>query len=157
MRYINLLTALGLAAALAGCAAAPPAADDRAELKALADAWDRAIVAKDRPAIEANMAADFRQIDSHADLHDKAGFVHDIVEPQLTIDPYEVQDFEIRQYGDTALLSGRLHFTGTYAGKRFASDFRYIDIYVRRGGRWQVVSVQITPVPKPPGAAASAP
>ena len=34
-----------------------------ARLSAQADAWDKAIVVKDRAAIEQNMAEDFRQID----------------------------------------------------------------------------------------------
>ena len=39
--------------------------------------------------------------------------------PKLTIDPYTVEDFEVRLYGDTALLSGRTHMTGKYDGKPF--------------------------------------
>ncbi len=37
-----------------------PAAHVAAELTAQADRWDQAIVAKDRTAVEANMAEDFR-------------------------------------------------------------------------------------------------
>jgi len=34
--------------------------------------------------------------------------------------------------------------TGSYEGKPFTSNYRYIDIYVRKGGTWKIVSVQIT-------------
>jgi ketosteroid isomerase-like protein len=57
-------------------------------------------------------------------------------------------------YGDTALLSGRTHMTGKYDGQVFESNYRYIDIYVRRAGVWKIVSVQITRIPpaaKPAG------
>ena len=37
--------------------------------------------------------------------------------------------------------------TGKYDGKPFESNYRYIDIYVRRGGTWKIVSVQITKIP----------
>ena len=37
--------------------------------------------------------------------------------------------------------------TGSYAGKAFKSNYRYIDVYVREGGQWKVASVQITPMP----------
>ena len=50
----------------------------------------------------------------------------------------------MRLYGDTALLSGSTHMTGTYDGKAFESNYRYIDIYVRRDGTWKIVSVQVT-------------
>jgi ketosteroid isomerase-like protein len=125
--------------------AAPPAALV-ARLKAQADAWDRAIVAKDRAAIEANMADDFRQIDARGNVEDKASFVVGIVSPDLVLDPYTVEDFDVRVYGDTALLSGRTRMTGRYAGKPFDVHHRYIDVYVKRGGAWKIVSVQISPI-----------
>lgn len=118
-----------------------------AALTRQADAWDKAIVSKDRAAIEASMAEDFRQIDGQGNVEDKASFVDGLVSPELVIDPYEVEDFEIRLYGDVALLSGRTRMSGRYQGKPFASHYRYIDIYVRRGGVWKIVSVQISKMP----------
>ena len=132
----------------AGCAAAAPA-DDRAQLKRQSDAWDQAIVRKDRAAIEANMTDDFRQIDGGGNVETRASFVADLVSPELVIEPYTVEDFEIRLYGDTALLSGRTRMTGRYQGKPFESHYRYIDVYVKQGGAWRVASVQITRLPPP--------
>jgi ketosteroid isomerase-like protein len=120
---------------------------DVAELTRISDAWDKAIVRKDEAAVAANMAADFRQIDGYGNLETKKSFVAGIVDAKLTIDPYTVEDFEVRLYGDTALLSGRTHMTGKYDGKPFESNYRYIDIYVRQGGSWKIVSVQITKIP----------
>ncbi|MGM9481455.1 nuclear transport factor 2 family protein [Roseateles sp. NT4] len=128
--------------------AAPPARL-LAQLKAQSDAWDQAIVRKDRTAIEANMAADFRQIDGRGNVETKASFVEGLVSPDLVIDPYTVEDFEVRVYGDTALLSGRTRMTGKYQGEAFKSHYRYIDIYVKRGGAWKIVSVQISRIPEP--------
>jgi ketosteroid isomerase-like protein len=122
-------------------------ARDVAELTRLSDAWDKAIVRKDEKAIADNMAEDFRQIDPNANLETKQSFVAGIVDPKLTIDPYTVEEFEVRLYGDTALLSGRTHMTGKYDGQAFESNYRYIDIYVRRNGAWKIVSVQVTRIP----------
>ena len=119
-------------------------ATDVATLTRLSNEWDQAIVRKDEKAIAANMAEDFRIIDGHGNVDAKAGFVADIVDPKLTIDPYTVEDFNVRLYGDTALLSGRTHMTGKHDGKPFESNYRYIDIYVRTKGTWKIVSVQIT-------------
>jgi ketosteroid isomerase-like protein len=117
-----------------------------AQLEAQADAWDKAIVRKDRAAIEANMGDDFRQIDGAGNVETKQSFVDDLVSPDLRIDPYKVEDFEVRLYGDVALVSGRTRMTGAYQGKPFSSHYRYIDIYVRRDGAWKIVSVQISPM-----------
>lgn len=130
---------------------APPSAanagDVVARLTAQADRWDKAIVRKDRAAIEANLAEDFRQIDAQGNVEAKAAFVEGLLAPDLAIDPYTVEDFDVRLYGDVALLSGRTRMTGRYQGRPFASHYRYIDIYVRRGGAWRIVSVQISRIP----------
>jgi ketosteroid isomerase-like protein len=147
---VQLLAALAVVIIPMLAAAAQPREHDVAELTRLSDAWDQAIVRKDEKAVAHNMAEDFRQIDGYGNLETKKSFVAGIVDPKLSIDPYTVEDFEVRLYGDTALLSGRTHMTGKYDGKVFESNYRYIDIYVRRNGAWQIVSVQITKLPKAP-------
>jgi len=118
-----------------------------AALSAQADRWDKAIVRKDRQAIESNMAEDFRHIDGRGNVETKKPFVEDLVSPDLIIDPYSVEEFDVRIYGDVALLSGRTQMTGKYQGKPFSSHYRYIDIYVRRKDEWKIVSVQISKIP----------
>jgi ketosteroid isomerase-like protein len=149
---LGCVLAVVLLAVLTACANAPRAAEDAAAivtaLTAQADRWDKAIVAKDRAAIEANMAEDFRQIDGAGNVEDKASFVEGLLEPALQIDPYTVEDFDIRLYGDVALLSGRTRMTGRHEGKAFSSHYRYIDVYVRRAGAWKIVSVQISRLPR---------
>lgn len=116
-------------------------------LTAQADQWDKAIVRKDRTAIAANMADDFRQIDGGGNVETKDSFVEDLLSPKLVVAPYTVEDLDVRLYGEVALLSGRTRMTGSYDGKPFQSHYRYIDIYVRRGGVWKIVSVQISKIP----------
>jgi ketosteroid isomerase-like protein len=116
------------------------------QLTAQAHQWDQAIVRKDRAAIEANMAEDFRQIDGAGNVETRQSFVDDLMSPALQIAPYFVEDFDVRLYGDVALLSGRTRMTGHYDGKAFSSHYRYIDVYVRRGTDWQIVSVQISKI-----------
>jgi ketosteroid isomerase-like protein len=137
-----------LALFAANALAADKSADVVAHLKQLSDNWDKVIVAKEATAIAGNMAEDFRIIDRRGNIEGKQAFVDGILDPKLTIDPYSVEDFEVRVYGDTALLSGRTHMTGTYEGKPFTSNYRYIDIYVRKSGVWKIVSVQITALPE---------
>ncbi len=152
--FAALLLLAGFAVARAAVGAAPAAAlASDAELVAAltrqSDQWDKDIVKKDPAAIAANMAEDFRQIGSDGSVADKATFVRDLTSPDLTIDPYLVEEFDVRIYGDTALLSGRTRMTGRYQGKPFTSHYRYIDVYLRRAGKWQIVSVQTTRIAEP--------
>ena len=153
MKYERLVFAALLLFAAPFAAAAGQGADVVAHLTQLSDHWDKVIVAKDEAAIAGNMGEDFRIIDRRGNISDKKSFVAGIIDPKLTINPYTVEDFEVRLYGDTALLSGRTHMTGSYDGQPFKSYYRYIDIYVRKGGVWKIVSVQITQMPeeKPAG------
>jgi hypothetical protein len=121
---------------------------DRKILAAQADAWDKALIAKDRAGIEANMAPEFRQIRGGGHVASREEFIKDVLDPAFSMDPYTVEDFEIRLFGDTALLYGRIRMSGKDGADRWSAHLRYIDTYVRRNGRWQVVSVQVTPMPK---------
>ncbi len=150
-RLLLLLSLLAVAAACAASRTESPSGDGSlAEaLTRQGDAWDKAIVRKDVAAIAANMADDFRNIRSNGSVVDKDTFIRNITAPELIIDPYTVEDFDVRVYGDTALLSGRTRMTGRDSGLPFVAHYRYIDVYVRRGGVWRVVSVQTTPIPEP--------
>jgi len=124
------------------------ATTDQAALKALlaqqAAAWDVAICRKDQSGIEKNLGAGFRHIGPYADTSDRATFLKDLLDPALTIDPYTVDDLEVRIYGEIALLSGTTRMTGSYEGKPFKSHYRYVDTYNLQNGRWVVVNIQIT-------------
>ena len=140
----NLLSVLFLSAAsLTGLAGS-----DVTSLKALlaqqAADWDVAICRKDKAGIEKNMGEGFRHIGPSADANDGAKFLADILDPALTIDPYTVEDQDVRIYGEIALLSGTTRMTGTYQGKPFKSHYRYVDTYNLQHGRWVVVNIQIT-------------
>jgi ketosteroid isomerase-like protein len=153
-RTARLFLLLSLLAAIAACAShrteSPPDVGSlAATLARQADAWDKAIVRKDVAAIATNMADDFRNIRNNGSVVDKATFLRDITAPELVIDPYTVEDFDVRIYGDTALLSGRTRMTGRDSGKPFVAHYRYTDVYVRRDGVWRVVSVQTTPILEP--------
>ena len=145
-RSIQVFLCAIVASFVTGCAATSPANDGAATqlLTAQADAWDKAIVAKNPTAVAANVAPDFAQIESGGAVIGRDEFIKDLLDPALRIDPYKVEDFGVRVYGDTALLTGRIRMTGVSEGKPFVSHFRYIDIYVKRDGAWRVVSIQVT-------------
>ena len=84
MVVLVILLPGGCASSVTQDAAAPGLV---ARLSAQADAWDKAIVVKDRAAIEQNMAEDFRQIDGAGNVESKTSFVDGLLSPGLQIDP----------------------------------------------------------------------
>jgi ketosteroid isomerase-like protein len=121
-----------------------------AEITRRADAWDKAIVQKDVAGVAANMTDDFRVIRSNGDISNREAFLRGVTDPNLTIHPYTVEDFNIRLYGDMALVGGRTRMTGTSSGASFTLNYRYIDTYIRTGGTWKVCHVQVTEIPARP-------
>jgi ketosteroid isomerase-like protein len=120
-----------------------------AALKKQADAWDLAIVKKDRKAIADNMSESFFMIGSSGETSDKKQFVDDLTAPDITIEPYTVDEFKIRIYGNTALINGATNMHGVEGGKPFTSHYRFTDTYVKEGGVWHIVNVQTTRIKQP--------
>lgn len=141
--------AIALAFGCSGCATTSvPSASLAVTLRQQADAWDRAIVAKDIAAVSTNMADSFRHIDSEGRLSNKAEFLSGITSPKLVIEPYTPEEVELRIYGDAAVFTGSTLLHGSYAGKPFVTHYRYTDVYARQGGAWRVVSVHTTEIAK---------
>ena len=145
IRQFTICT-VALAFAVSAMAATPADTATAAMLRHQADAWDEAIILKDRKAIESNMAVTFMQIGSDGAKADKAEFVAALMDQRLTIAPYKVQDFQVRIYGNTALLTGTTDMHGSWNGKPFTSNYRYTDVYIRQNGKWRVVNVQTTSI-----------
>jgi ketosteroid isomerase-like protein len=50
------------------------------------------------------------------------------------------------RYGDTGVVSVRMHLVGEYDGATFAGSYRYLRVWAREGDRWQVVAGQVTAI-----------
>ena len=59
---------------------------------------------------------------------------------RMKFDRYESSETQIRVYGDTAIVTGRIKRTRTIAGKTMEDDWRFTKVFLRRDGRWQAVS-----------------
>ena len=65
------------------------------------------------------------------------------------IESNDLDDFQVRVHGDIAVVMSRLTATGMRHGKKFnKAQFRYIDVFEKRDGRWQCVITQNTHVGK---------
>jgi len=55
-------------------------------------------------------------------------------------------DVHVRVYGDTAVLNGRSTSTLQYQGNVSKGPRRFTNVYVKRGGRWQIMDHHVTNV-----------
>jgi ketosteroid isomerase-like protein len=56
------------------------------------------------------------------------------------IEVFDKDDVKVRAYGETAVASYRLTVKGQNEGIEISQQFRVTDVWLRRAGRWQVVS-----------------
>jgi ketosteroid isomerase-like protein len=81
-------------------------------------------------------------------VQDKARAVADVKSGDLKFQSSKLDDIKVRVYGDTAVVTYGSTDNGTYKGKDISGKYRWTDVFVKRNGKWQIVSGQGTPVPK---------
>jgi ketosteroid isomerase-like protein len=153
VRGISTTAGILIAASLltGECARAPKQETDpeaaRAEILAIENQWATAIERQDAAAFERLASEDFRFIDENGRVLNRAQYIADRSHNPDNVESAVQDEIEVRQYGDAAIATGRSTLHGTRDGAPFVYRFRWTDVYVRRAGRWQPVSAQLTALP----------
>jgi ketosteroid isomerase-like protein len=114
---------------------------DQARLSDLQQALARAWVAGDRAAIERIIAPDWTTTGPDGGRADRGAVLAQVFETRVhTIQQLEIDDVQVRLFGDAAVVTGRTHGVGTYSGSPYDVVIRFTDTFVRRDGRWQAVA-----------------
>ena len=114
------------------------------ELIGVAREWDRAMVENDAEAIGRYMADDWTIIGPDGSVGDKATFLGLVKSGALTHDVMESEDFHIRVYGDTAVVTARGVSGGKYQGQPFREVERLSCVFVRQEGQWRCVLTHLS-------------
>src|ERR1044071_2001310 len=123
----------------------PPTSEEQ-ELITLERAWDAAFVAKDMRFIERVLADEFVATYGDGTRGDKAAEMAQTIDFDQRVDSSVLDSFRVRIYGETAVVWFSRHMTGPKAGKITSVSYRFVDVFVKRAGRWQCVSSQSTRV-----------
>jgi ketosteroid isomerase-like protein len=103
----------------------------------LATAW----VARDRATIEWLIASDWSVTHVAGQRITREEVFRDLLESHATqMTAADVDEIEVRVFGDAAVVTGRTHAQGTRSGVPFDLWLRFTDVFVRRGDRWQAVA-----------------
>ena len=79
---------------------------------------------------------------------DKTRMIADLKSGDLKIESSTPDDMKVQVYGNAAVVTYGSTDKGTYKGKDLSGKYRWMDVFVKRNGRWQLVPGQGTPVPK---------
>jgi hypothetical protein len=88
---------------------------------------------------EENAAEDYILITPSGVPYTKRDVIREVSTPGLKMSPYEPVEVQIRLYGETAIVVGRIMQRFTIGRVRYANDLRYTSIYAKRRGRWWLV------------------
>lgn len=122
---------------------------DEQELRRLEDEWLGSYQRGDKAAFEPIVSDDFTGTDESAKVRNKERERELIQAPPSSVSTSLTnQDVQVRIYGDTAVVIGRIVAKiqpGGQAGITFQS--RFTDTFLRRQGRWQVVARHYSRLP----------
>jgi ketosteroid isomerase-like protein len=118
------------------------------ELLKLEKEFGEAIVSNDVDGIGRFVADDWIIIDPNGEIVDRTRFFEVIKSGVLMHDMMESEDFRVRVYGDSAVVTGVTRTNGKFMGEKFSTQERATDVFVKRDGRWQCVLTHLTRCPK---------
>jgi hypothetical protein len=116
------------------------------EVQAVEEARRQAVLHGDRKAMDVLMAEDYMVITTVGVVDDKTGELALYENGQRRAESWESRDTRIRVYGQTAVVTGLALVADTLRGQARRIRFRYTHVWVKRDGRWRVVSRQATTV-----------
>lgn len=141
----KFLSRLGLSLSLAARAVQAEPADPAV---AEADAQlNRLIMAGDAQAIEPFYATEFVLTASDGSRKDRARMLSEVASPALHFSRNQTEQVQVRVLGNTAVLTGVLHQTGSWQGKPFDYRFLVTDTWVRQGDRWVLLAGHASLIP----------
>lgn len=114
---------------------------DRAALAQIQQDLAKAWVSDDRATIERIIAPEWRSTGPDGRSSDRASVFGDVFERRVhKIRRLEIDDVWVRVFGDAAVVTGRTHGTGDFAGMPYDVVIRFTDTFVRRANQWQAVA-----------------
>ncbi|MDQ0466090.1 hypothetical protein QO010_003883 [Caulobacter ginsengisoli] len=140
MRHSILL--LVVVAALGASAPAPIQPPPEKALLQAEDGWMAAMQRRDRSALERYLAPEFSLGgigEPERDPLPRAVWLGNAIE-HLKVDTVRFDQSRVTVWGDTAQVHAIFTWSGAYEGEAFTDKVTLIDTWVRRDGRWQVVS-----------------
>jgi len=107
-----------------------------------------AMVKGDGAALDGLLADDLVYTHASGRVDSKASFLDDIKTGQLRYKVIRPEEPKLRVYGDTAVATGLAAVEVNNHGQDLNMKLRYTDVWVNRGGKWQMVAWQATRLPQ---------
>jgi ketosteroid isomerase-like protein len=139
---ITLLMVAGLATAGFGASA-------DAELKAIEQQWLDAYMKGDASFLKNIEAEDYTIVEPDGTVTTKAEDMKSVTDKKFVLKTATMSDFKCRMLGDNnAVVTMALKMSGSNEGNEFSGDYRAMDVFEKKDGKWIAVAGQLTKVQK---------
>jgi ketosteroid isomerase-like protein len=113
---------------------------DAATIRALELKWTESYKQRSIDILSSLLAEDFVITIEDGNVYSKAGYISHSADSATHVQVAELSDLKIRMHGDTAVVTGAYHEKGESNGKPYEYHDRLTDIWMKVGGKWQVVA-----------------
>jgi len=125
-------------------AATETAADTEREIRKLQMEYDKAALEQDAAAYDLLFADDYTLTQAGGKVTTRAETIAAAKAGDTKMQEGRSDDIKVRVYGNTAVVTCRWTEKSTTKGKPFAGALRYTTVWVKKNGKWQIVSDQGT-------------
>ncbi len=113
---------------------------DAATIRALEMKWTESYKQRNIEILSSLLAEEFVITVEDGNIYSKAGYISHSADPSTRVEVAELSDLKVRMHGDTAIVTGAYHERGESNGKPYDYHDRLTDIWMKTGGKWQVVA-----------------
>ena len=132
-----------------GFATAGFGASADSELKAIEEQWLDAYKKSDAAFIKNLETDDYFIVEPDGSVGTKADDVKSVADKKFVLKSASMSDFKCRMLGENAaVVTATLKLSGTDDGKDFSGDFRAMDVFEKKDGKWMAVVSQMTKIEK---------
>jgi ketosteroid isomerase-like protein len=133
------------AVALTQAPAVSKDAFDVKELYRLESVWNEAHVKADADALDRLWANDLVVTVASMPLMNKADALAMVRSNRMPFTKYETSELNVRRFGNSAVVTGRLLRERSMNGKQVVDNWRFTKTYAQAGGQWRVVAWHASP------------
>ena len=126
------------------------AAGAEQELMQLEQKLADALIKGDVATFTSHLADNVTLTDPTGTVITKAQFEAAVKSGVLKLESSKIEDMKVQAHGDVAIVTYKTTDKGTYQGRDISGDYRWIDVFAKKDGKWWLVAGQGTPIQKMP-------
>jgi ketosteroid isomerase-like protein len=124
-------------------------ADAEKQVAMVSQQWREAIIKGDTKAKDAILSDDSVSIDPYGKFVSKQDTKND-KDNSFVFEAMDASEVKVRVYGDAAVVTNRIHVKWKNKDEKGDNHVRVSEFYAKQGGKWRLVSSQVTFIAEPP-------